>query len=263
MQIRQDVAKQSDIVLWVSELHISQTYPGLQACMSRQTISRCKLYHLMQAAAAAAMLQQQGGQGNGQPPLSLNALQQRIIAAARQGQPGAQAQLQSLLRHQDLSAAQAMAAGMFGQMSQQTFNNQARLPFAWPAEASSLYWNSVHSHALASMTRRAPASPASVLSRRATAALVGAVSHTVSLTWRGLRRGVLVYRCLRHHRPWGNSRALLHSQARLISSRVHSPVACRPCSSREAFRAPSPALLPLTGRAPTAISRTRLHRFVL
>lgn len=77
------------------------------------------------------MLQQQGGQGNGQPPLSLTALQQRIIAAARQGQPGAQAQLQNLLRHQDLSAAQAMAAGMFGQMSQQTFNNQVNVLAVW------------------------------------------------------------------------------------------------------------------------------------
>ena len=79
----------------------------------------------MQTVAAAAMLQQaQGNQGNGQPPLSIVALQQRLLAAARQAQPGAQAQLQSLLRHQDMSAAQAMAAGMVGQMSQNIFNSQ-------------------------------------------------------------------------------------------------------------------------------------------
>lgn len=72
------------------------------------------------------MLQQaQGNQGNGAPPFNLTAIQQRLIAAAQQGQPGAQAQLQSLLRHQDLSAAQAMAASMVGQMSQQAFNQQA------------------------------------------------------------------------------------------------------------------------------------------
>ena len=79
-----------------------------------------------QAAAAAALLQQaQGNQGNG-APFTLTAFQQRLIAAARQGQPGAQAQLQSLLRQQDMSAAQAMASGMVGQMSQQAFNQQAR-----------------------------------------------------------------------------------------------------------------------------------------
>jgi len=82
----------------------------------------------VQTAAAAAMLQQaQGNQGNGQPPLSIVALQQRLLAAARQAQPGAQAQLQSLLRHQDMSAAQAMAAGMVGQMSQNIFNSQVRV----------------------------------------------------------------------------------------------------------------------------------------
>lgn len=72
------------------------------------------------------MLQQaHGSPGNGAPPFNLTAFQQRLIAAAQQGQPGAQAQLQSLLRHQDLSAAQAMAASMVGQMSQQAFNQQA------------------------------------------------------------------------------------------------------------------------------------------
>lgn len=64
----------------------------------------------------------QGGQGNGVPPFNLTAFHQRLLASARQGQPGAQAQLQTLLRHQDMSAAQAIAASMVGQMSQQAFH---------------------------------------------------------------------------------------------------------------------------------------------
>ena len=101
------------------------------------------VYSATQAAAAAALLQQaQGNQGNG-APFTLTAFQQRLIAAARQGQPGAQAQLQSLLRQQDMSAAQAMASGMVGQMSQQAFNQQARpAPISlksWPCSAPPLH----------------------------------------------------------------------------------------------------------------------------
>ena len=86
-----------------------------------------------QQAAAAAMLQQaqQGGQANGMP-YNLNAFQQRLLAAARQGPPGAgggpmHGQMPGIgFRPQEpQAAAQAVAlAGLAGQMQPPHYNQQ-------------------------------------------------------------------------------------------------------------------------------------------
>ncbi len=72
------------------------------------------------------MLQQaQASQANG-VPFNIAAFQQRLLAAARQGQPNAaalQGQLPGLFRPQDINQAAALA-GLAGQMPPPNFNQQ-------------------------------------------------------------------------------------------------------------------------------------------
>jgi hypothetical protein len=85
------------------------------------------LCRLLQAAAAAMLQQAQLNQANG-VPFNVAALQQRLLAAARQGSPNAaamQGQLPGLFRPQDANANQAVTlAGFAGQMPPPTFNQQ-------------------------------------------------------------------------------------------------------------------------------------------
>jgi hypothetical protein len=78
------------------------------------------------------MLQQaQASQANG-VPFNIAAFQQRLLAAARQGQPNAaaalQGQLPGLFRPQDMNQAAALA-GLAGQMPPPNYNQQVPFKF--------------------------------------------------------------------------------------------------------------------------------------